>query len=56
MSWVSQELAYDVQTVGRKTAEVSRGGPSETWMEIILIGFHKDHLAVSELEGKIVMS
>lgn len=24
--------------------------------EIILIGFHKDHLAVPELQGKIVIS
>lgn len=49
---MSQEVAYDVQTVGRKTTEVSKGSPSETWMEIILIGFRKDHLAVAELEGK----
>lgn len=49
---MSQDVVYDVQTVGRKTTEVSRGSPSETWTEIILIGFHKDHLAVAGLEGK----
>lgn len=28
----------------------------DTDREIILIGFHKDHLAVAELQGKRVMS
>ena len=28
----------------------------DTDREIILIGFHKDHLTVAELQGKIVMS
>lgn len=53
------ELAYSVQTVGKMTAEVSRGSPAERrhgQRKIILIGFHKHHLAVAELEGKIVMS
>ena len=47
-----------MQTVGKMTAEVSRGSPAERrhgQRKIILIGFHKHHLAVAELEGKIVM-
>ena len=49
------ELAYSVQTVGKMTAEVSRGSPAERrhgQRKIILIGFHKHHLAVAELEGE----
>lgn len=48
-----------MQNVGRRTAEVSRGSPAERRHgqgEINLIGFHKDHLTIPELEGKIVMS
>ena len=56
---MAPELAYIVQTVGKMMAEVSRGSPAERrhgQREMILIGFHKHHLAVSELEGKMVMS
>lgn len=56
---MAQELAYNVQAVGWKMAEVSRGSPAERRHgqgEIILIGFHRDHLAFAELEGKTVMS
>lgn len=45
------ELAYSVQTVATMTAEVSRGSPAKRRhgqsREIILIGFHKHHLAVA---------
>ena len=53
------ELAYSVQTVAKMMAEVSRGSPAKRRQgqrEIILIGFHKHHLAVTELKEKIVMS
>lgn len=48
---MNQKLAYD----GRPWKEAAQLG-GDTDGGIILIGFHKDHLAVAELQGKAVMS
>lgn len=55
---MTQESAYDAQVRGGRQLRFSQAASlsGDTGREIILIGFHKDHLAIAELGGKIVMS